>query len=567
MHQIAKLNEETLNQPSDEVNIEATSAMSLFGISEHPVSKPKTDKKKRTKKNPSSSKQNVSKDVVQTLTPGTGQPASDRSCLKVSNKESDNKNSDLMLIPDDEVGSPSASQTSENEKDSLSKPPLFKSKERDEDNVLDELDDLQAFPDKPLDTLSHLQVEITSLSTNFKDMVSLLKLAKVLKNTKLRGRREQESSKTPEDDTAEQVSTKDNVSCLKGNLVIHDSEVKASEAKTSEETNDEPPKKKLKFLIPRPTPLRSILPDPPRDQRKGTFGKKITLEEAQELLRAIKRHADLKAADEDQLSAKHQLVIKGLADGKASVSNLRDIQVKDIIKEVKDYLKTYSSAEMDIRCAKVRTFSFICMSDTNLQVPLEEIEIDDKLHFLEEPVDIVEQEVKKLKRKRIFIVKQKACIPELKRRYFKDDCSDNQYAVSIKEEVPPKSKNDILPQDNNDIKIELGKEFLVELRKNAHHGWIDEDVMNHITKVLKEIDLIYIPGVDSYQLRMKVFPLSLADDARQWWINEGEGKITVWEELVEKFFCKFYPESYDGEDETWTKETTRGLIHLNSYRE
>ncbi|GJW30521.1 hypothetical protein Tco_0047396 [Tanacetum coccineum] len=48
---------------------------------------------------------------------------------------------------------------------------------------------------------------------------------------------------------------------------------------------------------------------------------------------------------------------------------------------------------------------------------------------------------------------------------------------------------------------------------------------------------------------MKVFPLSLADDAKEWWISDGDKKITTWEELVEKFFCRFYPESYDGEDE------------------
>ncbi|GJW00101.1 hypothetical protein Tco_1555352 [Tanacetum coccineum] len=62
-------------------------------------------------------------------------------------------------------------------------------------------------------------------------------------------------------------------------------------------------------------------------------------------------------------------------------------------------------------------------------------------------------------------------------------------------------------------------------------------------------NFIYIPGVDSHQLRMKIFPLSLADEAKQWWIKKGEGKITIWEELTEKFFCKFYPESYDGEEE------------------
>nr|GEW55669.1 hypothetical protein [Tanacetum cinerariifolium] len=46
-----------------------------------------------------------------------------------------------------------------------------------------------------------------------------------------------------------------------------------------------------------------------------------------------------------------------------------------------------------------------CLADAKLQVPLEEIDIDDKLHFVEEPVEIVDREVKKLKQKRIPIVK------------------------------------------------------------------------------------------------------------------------------------------------------------------
>ncbi|GJZ06343.1 putative reverse transcriptase domain-containing protein [Tanacetum coccineum] len=46
-----------------------------------------------------------------------------------------------------------------------------------------------------------------------------------------------------------------------------------------------------------------------------------------------------------------------------------------------------------------------CLADPSLQVPLEEIEISDKLHFVEEPVEIVDREVKKLKQRRIPIVK------------------------------------------------------------------------------------------------------------------------------------------------------------------
>ncbi|GJX57804.1 retrovirus-related pol polyprotein from transposon TNT 1-94 [Tanacetum coccineum] len=57
---------------------------------------------------------------------------------------------------------------------------------------------------------------------------------------------------------------------------------------------------------------------------------------------------DISLGIEDQLSAKHQLAVKGLSECRASESNIRRIQIKDIVKEVKDYLKTYSSAGMDI---------------------------------------------------------------------------------------------------------------------------------------------------------------------------------------------------------------------------
>nr|GEW02395.1 hypothetical protein [Tanacetum cinerariifolium] len=62
------------------------------------------------------------------------------------------------------------------------------------------------------------------------------------------------------------------------------------------------------------------------------------------------RRGKWQIGEEDQLSAKHQLAVKGLFECKASGSNIRRIQVKYIVKKFKDYLKTYSSAEMDISC-------------------------------------------------------------------------------------------------------------------------------------------------------------------------------------------------------------------------
>ncbi|GJT27875.1 putative reverse transcriptase domain-containing protein [Tanacetum coccineum] len=45
------------------------------------------------------------------------------------------------------------------------------------------------------------------------------------------------------------------------------------------------------------------------------------------------------------------------------------------------------------------------LADPTLQVPLDEIQVDAKLNFMEEPVEILEREFKKLKRSRIAIVK------------------------------------------------------------------------------------------------------------------------------------------------------------------
>ncbi|GKA51153.1 putative reverse transcriptase domain-containing protein [Tanacetum coccineum] len=46
-----------------------------------------------------------------------------------------------------------------------------------------------------------------------------------------------------------------------------------------------------------------------------------------------------------------------------------------------------------------------CLADPTLQVPLDEIQVDAKLNFVEEPVEILQKEFKKLKRSRITIVK------------------------------------------------------------------------------------------------------------------------------------------------------------------
>ncbi|GJR59200.1 hypothetical protein Tco_1501362 [Tanacetum coccineum] len=69
-----------------------------------------------------------------------------------------------------------------------------------------------------------------------------------------------------------------------------------------------------------------------------------------------------------------------------------------------------------------------CLADVNLHVPLKEIKIDNGLCFVEEPIEIIDREVKKLKQSRIPIVKVRwnsqrgpeftwECEDEMKRKY------------------------------------------------------------------------------------------------------------------------------------------------------
>ncbi|GJW09938.1 hypothetical protein Tco_1575765, partial [Tanacetum coccineum] len=68
---------------------------------------------------------------------------------------------------------------------------------------------------------------------------------------------------------------------------------------------------------------------------------------------------------------------------------------------------------------------------------------------------------------------------------------------TLKEFVEKAQIDSNLSNTNDDMTIELSKEFLMELQKNTYHGCFDEDVMDHIAKVLKILDLINIPGVDT----------------------------------------------------------------------
>ncbi|GKA48691.1 putative reverse transcriptase domain-containing protein [Tanacetum coccineum] len=78
-------------------------------------------------------------------------------------------------------------------------------------------------------------------------------------------------------------------------------------------------------------------------------------------------------------------------------------KIRDRMQAACDRQKSYADKRLRPLVFEVRDKK--CLSDDTLVIPLEEIQLDDKLNFVEEPVEIMDHEVKQLKRSRIPIVK------------------------------------------------------------------------------------------------------------------------------------------------------------------
>nr|GEU34949.1 copia protein [Tanacetum cinerariifolium] len=120
-----------------------------------------------------------------------------------------------------------------------------------------------------------------------------------------------------------------------------------------------------------------------------------------------------------------------------------------------------------------------CLSDESLVIPLEGLHVDDKLHFIEEPVEIIDHEIKQLKRSRIPIIKSTyvASTPwtpggEVLRRLVSSN------VISYNKEKPPflcyacqLGKYIRLPFVHFDTTLDVKKAFL--------HGDLSEMVYRH----------------------------------------------------------------------------------------
>nr|GFB79335.1 hypothetical protein [Tanacetum cinerariifolium] len=89
------------------------------------------------------------------------------------------------------------------------------------------------------------------------------------------------------------------------------------------------------------------------------------------------------------------------------------VQIKQRLQATRDRQKSYADIRrkpLEFQVGDKVMLSNLkkCLSDEPLAIPLDELHIDDKLRFVEEPVEIMDREIKRLRQ---------SCIPIIKVRW------------------------------------------------------------------------------------------------------------------------------------------------------
>ena len=93
-------------------------------------------------------------------------------------------------------------------------------------------------------------------------------------------------------------------------------------------------------------------------------------------------------------------------------------------------------------------------------------------------------------------------------------------------------------QANN---FELKLVTLQMLQNILFHGLPNENPNMHFKNFHEVSDTIKYNGVTEEALRLRLFPLSLGDRAKNWLTSQPLDSITSWNDLVQKFLTKFFP--------------------------
>ncbi|XP_071917965.1 uncharacterized protein [Coffea arabica] len=97
------------------------------------------------------------------------------------------------------------------------------------------------------------------------------------------------------------------------------------------------------------------------------------------------------------------------------------------------------------------------------------------------------------------------------------------------------------PHLNDDTPFEL-KSGLIHLLP-SFHGLPGEEPYKHLQEFDVVCNSMKPPGITEEQIKMRAFPFSLKDSAKDWLYYLPPGSITTWDQLKKKFLDKYFPAS------------------------
>jgi len=93
------------------------------------------------------------------------------------------------------------------------------------------------------------------------------------------------------------------------------------------------------------------------------------------------------------------------------------------------------------------------------------------------------------------------------------------------------------------------------IQGNLFHGLPNEDPYAHLATYIEICNTVRIVGVLEDAVRLSLFSFSLFGDAKRWLHSFKGNNLKTWDEVVEKFLKKYFPES----------KTAKGKAAISSF--
>ncbi|KAH1119143.1 hypothetical protein GYH30_047797 [Glycine max] len=109
--------------------------------------------------------------------------------------------------------------------------------------------------------------------------------------------------------------------------------------------------------------------------------------------------------------------------------------------------------------------------------------------------------------------------------------------------------------EEHDLRITL--EDYSSSSGNLFHGLPNEDPYAHLATFIEICNTVKIAGVPDEAIRLNLFSFSLAGEAKRWLHSFKGNNLKTWEDVVEKFLKKYFPES----------KTAEGKVAISSFHQ